>query len=146
MNDHFFGIINRKLAKQIFHYGLFGIIRNSLGYSIYLLVTYNGVNPKIVMSFLYVTGATVGFLGNRKLIFAHKGSLAGAGVRYLTTHFFGYLINLTILVVMVDKLGYPHQLVQVIAIFVVAGFLFFAFKFFVFGEEKVKLPNKGGGE
>ena len=144
MSDPFIGFINRKLARQMFHYGLFGVLRNSIGYAAYLLITYLGVSPKIAMSFLYIVGATIGFWGNRKFIFAHQGSISGAGARYLAAHFFGYLINLGFLIVMVDKLGYAHQWVQVVAIFVVAGFLFFAFKFFVFGE--AKLPKRRSGK
>jgi len=56
----------------------------------------------------------------------------GAGVRYVIAHCIGYLLNLSILIVFVDKLGYAHQWVQAIAIFVVAAFLFLAFKVFVF--------------
>lgn len=56
----------------------------------------------------------------------------GAGVRYVIAHCIGYLLNLSILIVFVDELGYAHQWVQAIAIFVVAAFLFLAFKVFVF--------------
>jgi uncharacterized membrane protein (GlpM family) len=47
-------------------------------------------------------------------------------------HASGYLCNLAILRVFVDRLGYPHQIVQAVAIFVVAAYLFLAFKMFVF--------------
>ena len=36
------------------------------------------------------------------------------------------------LAICVDMLGYPHQLVQLAAIFVCAAFLFLALKFYVF--------------
>jgi hypothetical protein len=58
--------------------------------------------------------------------------LLGSSVRYFTAHFFGYFINLTILFIFVDQLGYGHQWVQAFAVFVVAGMLFIVFKFFVF--------------
>ena len=60
----------------------------------------------------------------------------------MNNHFFGYLINLAILIVMVDKLGYVHQWVQAFAIFVAVGFLLFTFKVFVFGE--VNPPKQSG--
>lgn len=122
---------------QLFRYAFVGIASNLAGYLGYLLITYLGVSPKIAMSVLYVVGASIGFWGNRKLTFAYEGSVLGAGVRYFIAHFFGYLINLSILFVMVDKLGYAHQLVQAVAIFVVAAFLFIAFKFFVFPDMNV---------
>jgi putative flippase GtrA len=55
-----------------------------------------------------------------------------AGWRYLIAHGLGYLINLTIQIIMVDHLGYAHQLAQAFGICVVAVFLFVLFKYFVF--------------
>jgi putative flippase GtrA len=133
MNDFPCYNTSQKSAKQLFRYGLIGIASNLAGYMIYLLITYLGATPKISMSLLYGVGAVVGFWGNRKITFAHHGSRLGAGVRYTIAHGIGYFINLAILVMMVDRLGYAHQWVQAIAIFIVAAFLFLAFKFFVFG-------------
>jgi len=110
------------------------VATNFLGYFVYLLITYCGVEPKVLITFMYPIGAAVGFFGNRQWAFAHKGSLLSSGARYFIAHLCGYLINLFILLTFVDRLGYPHQLVQAVAIFVVAGFLFLAFKYFVFPE------------
>lgn len=137
MDDFHLNLNTRRSVTQLFRYGLVGIASNLAGYVVYLLITSLGIAPKITMTFLYGVGAAVGFWGNRKLTFAHKGSLLEAGIRYIIAHCFGYFINLTILIVMVDKLGYAHQLVQAIAIFVVAGFLFLAFKFFVFKNRNI---------
>ena len=131
----------RSSVSQLFRYGIVGLASNALGYMVYLLITYLGASPKITMTLLYAVGATVGFWGNRKLTFAHEGSVLGAGVRYLIAHCFGYCINLAILLVGVDQLGYAHQWVQAVAIFVVAAFLFITFKFFVFPDMNVS--NKG---
>lgn len=137
MDDLSFVVKNRKSITQLFHYAIVGLVSNFAGYAVYLLLTYLGSTPKMTMTLLYGVGAAVSFWGNRKLTFAHKGGLVGAGVRYVMAHCLGYLINLAILVVMVDKLGYAHQLVQAIAILVVAAFLFLAFKFFVFTDLNV---------
>ncbi|HWW04942.1 GtrA family protein [Collimonas sp.] len=119
-------------AKQLLRYGLVGIVSNLAGYLLFLLITYWGVEPKIAMTLLYVVGATIGFFGNRQWAFAYKGTLLGAGARYFIAHIFGYLINFLILLTFVDRLGYSHRWVQAGAIIVVAGFLFVAFKYFVF--------------
>jgi putative flippase GtrA len=99
---------------------------------VFLLFTYWGVEPKTAMTLLYAVGATVGFFGNRQWTFVHNGTLLGSSTRYCIAHAFGYLINFLILLWFVDRLGYSHQWVQAGAIFVVAGFLFVAFKYFVF--------------
>ena len=117
---------------QLFRYGFIGICSNLTAYSLYLLMTYMGFSPKIVMSFIYVIGAGIGFVANRKWTFEHKGHYFNTGARFLIAHVLGYLLNLSILFVMVDKLGYLHQWVQASAIFIIAIFLFLSFKFFVF--------------
>jgi putative flippase GtrA len=122
----------RRSAKQFFRYGLVGIASNLSGYLLFLLITYWGVEPKMAMTLLYVVGATIGFIGNRQWAFAHSGTVLGAGARYVVAHMLGYLINFLLLFIFVDRLRYSHQWVQAVAIFVVAGFLFVVFKYFVF--------------
>ena len=117
---------------QLFRYGLVGVATNLLGYFVYLLFTYLGVEPKTLITIMYPAGAAIGFFGNRQWAFAHEGAAWKSIVRYCVAHFFGYLMNLSILFLFVDELGYPHQWVQAGAIILVAGFLFVAFKYFVF--------------
>jgi putative flippase GtrA len=121
---------------QLTRYAFVGIVSNSAGYLVYLLLTYLGLPPKVTMTLLYGIGAAIGYMGNRNVTFMHKGGLLGSGIRYFMAHCLGYCINLAILIILVDKLGYAHQWVQAIAIFVVAGFLFIAFKFSVFADKK----------
>lgn len=141
MSDFVYCMTNKKSSVQLFYFGIVGVASNLTGYLCYLLITFLGGSPKTTMSILYAVAATIGFFGNRKLTFAHSGSLLGAGIRYLFAHCCGYMINLTILIVAVDKLGYPHQWVQAVAILIVALFLFLTFKFFVFKKEEI--PNRG---
>lgn len=122
------------LSKQIFRYGLIGVTTNSLFYLSYLLITYHGGTPKITMSVLYGLGMLTSFMANRKLTFDHKGNTFTAGSRYLIAHFFAYLINFSILAVMVDRMGFAHQWVQGITILIVALFLFLMMRFYVFKE------------
>jgi len=120
------------VVKELLKYGLSGVLSNGIGYTVYLLLTYFGVAPKTTMSLLYFTAMSIGFFLNKALTFSYAGSALACGLRYLLAHAAGYLINLAMLIFFVDRLGYAHQVVQAVAIFVVAGFLFLAFKFFVF--------------
>lgn len=130
-------------AAQLERYGLAGIASNLSDYLIFLLITSLGTGPKTAMTMLYVVGAAIGFIGNRRWIFAHHCTFLGSGVRYVITHCCGYLVNTAILFTFVDVLGYSHRWVQAIAIFVVAGFLFVAFRYFVFLTENTA-PWSGG--
>lgn len=132
MTDEALVIKIRELITQLFRYALVGLLSNVTGYLVYLALTYLGGTPKVTMTLLYGVGAAVGFFGNRSLTFEYQGSIKGAGARYVIAHCFGYFINLSILIIFVDKMGYAHQWVQAIAIFIVAAFLFMVFKVFVF--------------
>ena len=127
--------------RQLIRYGLVGMVSNITIYIVYLLITYFGVEPKTAMTLVYIIGASIGFVGNRKWTFAHRGDPASAALRYVLAHLLGYLLNFLILYIFVDHLGYAHQGVQAMAILIVAGFLFVIFKFFVFRERPV-LPKK----
>jgi putative flippase GtrA len=118
--------------RQLLRFAAVGVASNVIGYLLYLLVTYLGAAPKLAMTVLYGVGVITGFVGNRRYAFAHQGRLMATGWRYLMAHSAGYLINLAIQIIMVDHLGYPHQLAQALGICVVAVFLFVVFKYFVF--------------
>lgn len=120
--------------RQLIRYGLVGVVSNLTIYFVYLLITYLGVEPKTAMTLVYIIGALIGYIGNRKWTFAHHGNFTSAALRYVSAHFFGYLLNYMILFVFVDRFGYAHQWVQAVAIIIVASFLFIVFKYFVFRE------------
>lgn len=120
--------------RQLIRYGLVGVVINAAIYLAYLLITHLGMEAKLAMTLLYLAGTLLGFIGNRKWTFAHRGGASSAALRYVLAHLCGYLINLMILYAFVDRLGYAHQWVQAAAIIFVAGFLFVVFKYFVFNE------------
>lgn len=103
-----------------------------MGYLAYLLLVGLGVGHILAMTLLYILASITGFLANKRWTFAHRGSIPGSALRYVGMQIGGYFINLGMLLVFADGLGYPHQLVQGVAIFVVAGFLFLTLKAFVF--------------
>lgn len=128
--------------KQLLRFAAVGVASNVIGYLLYLLITHLGAAPKLAMTVLYGVGVFIGFVGNQKYTFAHQGGLLATGWRYLMAHGLGYLINLTIQIIMVDHLGYAHQLAQAFGICVVAVFLFVVFKYFVFvSTDKIEPSN-----
>ncbi len=120
--------------KQLLNYGVIGILTNLSWYAIYLLITSFGAEPKLVMTILYLCGMTTSYFANRKWTFQHTGDWFNSMIRYAIAHMMGYTLNFLILLIFVDYYHYPHQWVQGIAIFIVAGFLFITFKFFVFSK------------
>lgn len=118
--------------RQILRYSIVGLLTNSTGYALYLLLTYAGGTPKLTITMLYAVGALIGFFANRHYTFHHDGRIGVAGIRFAFVHLSGYLLNCLLLATFVDCLGFAHQLVQAISIFIVALYLFVVFRIFVF--------------
>lgn len=126
---------------QFLRYALVGVLSNASGYLIFLLVTWLGVGPKLTMTLLYGVGATLGYFGNRHWTFSYRGHLWTSVAKYMVVHLCGYSINFFMLFYFVDRLGYPYQWVQAVAVVVVAIFLFVMFRGFVFRQH----PEQPGG-
>ena len=72
------------------------------------------------------------FVLNSRWTFAYGGQTSGAFIRYGLTYAIGYGLNLTALLVLVDVMGYRHELVQAIMTLVVAATIFTLQKLWVF--------------
>ena len=128
---------NSKFAAmlgQVRRYGIVGVLNNLLGYLIYLLITWFWLDPKIVVILMYPIGAVTAYYGHAKYTFSYNASHSHALVRYIIAHLIGYGTNIGMLYFFWNQLGYPHQLVQAVAILVVAGVFFLLSRYFVFSE------------
>lgn len=119
---------------QLARYGVVGVLNNLLGYLIYLLVTWFWLDPKIAVTLMYPIGAVTAYFGHAKYSFAYSGRTSHSIVRYAIAHLIGYGANIGMLYLFSDRLGYPHQLVQAVAIAAVAGILYLLFRYFVFPD------------
>ncbi len=113
-------------------YATVGIISNITGYLIYLVLNHAGCGPKLAMTLTYGLGVPQTFLFNRRWSFRFNGTVAPALVRYIIAYGLGYLINFLSLMLLVDKLGFSHVVVQGLIILIIAIFLFLAQKYWVF--------------
>lgn len=118
--------------RQLIRYGVVGLLNNMLGYLVYLGLTWTGLDPKIVISILYPIGIAVGYFSHLRYSFSYGDRGLNVLLRYLIAYLFGYIVNFAMLYLLSEKLKFPHQAVQALAIFVVAGILFLLLKFFVF--------------
>ncbi|MCI8210403.1 hypothetical protein AUC61_12725 [Pseudomonas sp. S25] len=127
---------NNRTLRELFRYGVVGLLNNGIGFCVYLLLTWLGTDPSLTMTCLYAVGATAGFFGAKKIAFNHSGRFWQTAIRYGLAHLGGYSINLAMLLYLHERLGWPHQWVQAVAIVVVAGYLFIVLKFFVFSSPR----------
>ncbi len=128
---------------QLIRYGIVGVASNAVGYLIYLAITAAGMEHKLAMTLLYAVGVAQTFIFNKRWSFRHAGAHGTAFVRYCAAYAVGYFINLAALFILVDRLGYAHQLVQGVMIFVLAAMLFILQKFWVFRSTS-SYPAKDG--
>jgi putative flippase GtrA len=125
----------RESHTQLLRYLLVGALSNSVGYLVFLLIAWWGGAPKVAMTLVYVTGALTGFFGNRNWTFRDRGGTGRSAFFYFLAHGSGYSLNWLLLYVFVDRFGYPHQVVQLAAMVMVALVLFVELKYLVFREK-----------
>lgn len=115
-------------------YTLIGLASNLALYLVYLLITNLGMGHKTAMSLLYVAGVSLTFTFNKNWTFEHQGHVTKAFVKYVLIYALGYVVNLYMLSLLVDKFGYNHQFVQGVMVVLVALLLFMLQKTLVFSK------------
>src|SRR5574338_59965 len=128
---------------QLIRYGIVGVASNAVGYLLYLGIIAAGMEHKLAMTLLYVIGVAQTFIFNKRWSFSHSGAHGPAFVRYCLAYSMGYFVNLVALFVLVDQLGYPHQIVQGAMILTLPVMLFLLQKFWVFRSTS-SLPAQSG--
>lgn len=129
-------VAESRTMGELIRFGIVGVVHNLLGYLVYLLVTWLGADPKIAVAILYPLGTTVSYLANRRWTFNDKEEVGRSMTRYAAMHLFGYCLNLAIIAVGVDVLAFPHQLVQLFAMVLLAAMFFIMSKFLVFNTRE----------
>ena len=124
----------KRALTQFARYAIVGLAFNAAGYVIYIVLTRLGLGHKLAMSLLYGIGVLLTFVFNKRWSFSFAGAVAPTLVRYATVYALGYVINLLALMLLVDRAGLPHQLVQGVMILVVAAMLFLAQRYWVFPQ------------
>lgn len=123
------------MGIQFLKYALVGLVSNATAYILYLWLAGTWLPPVGAMSLLYAVVVAIGYFGNRGLTFRYDGGLLSSGGRYLLCYSIGYFINLGALWVLSGVFGFPHQLVQLFTLIVVAGLMYLMQKTFVFRVE-----------
>jgi putative flippase GtrA len=121
---------------QFFRYVVVGLASNALLYAVYVGLTHVGIDPKLAMTLLYIAGVAQTFAFNKRWSFRHSGMHGPAFARYCAAYLLGYAVNLLALLILVDRLGYPHQLVQGVLVLALAAMLFMLQKFWVFRDSQ----------
>lgn len=122
----------KTLGVQSFRFAVVGLTSNALLYLFYLYLTWNGLTPMVAMTLAFFTGILQTFFLNKSWTFSQKRSGLHYFAKYLAVYVAAYFLNILILHIMVDKLLFPHQLVQGVAIVTIGALLFIAQRYWVF--------------
>jgi len=122
------------VLAQLRRFATVGLVSNLLLYGAYLGLTSLGMAPKLAMSALYAVGVLSTYAVNNFWSFGRQRLSARTFTRYLSTQGLGYAINFGLLWWLVDQLRLPHQMVQALAILLVAIVLFGLNRYWVFAR------------
>jgi putative flippase GtrA len=127
----------RSLASTLWHspvlrFGMIGGLNNLLSYGIFVVLTLTGMPSISAATITYVTGMAVSYLANRSFTFRHSGSARHSVLRFIVVNIAGYAVNITILAVFVELIGWNALVVQLGAIVVVATGIYLGMRFWVF--------------
>jgi putative flippase GtrA len=125
-------VITANTRRQLTRFASVGIASNLLLFLGYLSLTRIGVGHKTSMTLVYCLGISATFVANRSWSFGHRGMAHSAFARYVISYALGYILNLGFLWITVDRLRFPHQGAQAVAIVLVALNLFVLHKYWVF--------------
>jgi putative flippase GtrA len=129
---------DRITGIQFVRYVLVGVALNLTLFIAYILLTELEIGHKTAMTVLYVTGTCLAFVLNKSWTFGYKGHISKSFMGYILIYAFGYFLNFVGLYFFADKLGYSHQWVQGILVFLIALLLFFLQKELVFKKGMVR--------
>lgn len=117
--------------KLIAKYYAAGAIVNLIGYFVFLLFVFFGIEHKVSATILYVVGSFVSYFVNRKYVFDSGLSVRKGFLRLLLVLFGGYFLNVLALYVFVDGYGLNPGLIQMFAVVVVSFYFYLVNKYFV---------------
>jgi len=121
-----------KTHTQLIRFAIVGISSNLILYLAYLALTHYGMEYRLAMSLLYLLGVLQTFAANRNWTFSHRENKKRSLPRYFLAYGACYFLNLGILYLFVEQLGFSHEITQGAAILTIAAILFLLQKYWVF--------------
>lgn len=124
--------VRMHLSRTLLRYGIVGLVSNGIGYLLYLLLTWLGMEYRVAVTLLFAVGVVQTFFFNKSWSFGHIGSTQPVLLRYWAVYVAAFFLNIAALTVLVEYVDVPHQIAQAILVFVIAGLIFIALRCWVF--------------
>jgi putative flippase GtrA len=127
------GCQKRRFLKEFIVFNLIGLVNTLFTYGIYSLLVFLGTGYRLALLLEYCVGMTVSFFLNKKFTFHHtQKARAGMLFSMAASYICVFLINLSLLVILVEKFLVNTYVGQLIALAVSVGLSFLAQKYVVF--------------
>ena len=133
MIDNKTSSLSHTIAKQLTLFGLFGVVINLAGYSLFIISTLLlGLSPYLAISILYPLSVSLTFIMNRKYTFHKTQVHKRRKIIFLIIYFTAYLLNIAILYIGLTIFFMPSSIVQGLAIIFLGIYLFFMQRKYVY--------------
>ncbi|MDA8952418.1 GtrA family protein [Pseudomonadales bacterium] len=118
--------------REILRYIVVGITVNLSGYLGYLLLTYWGAEPKLAITLMFASFLPLSFYWHNRFTFSRHNNAFKAKIHFVVLNVSVYLLNLALIYLLVDLLGFGHQWIQLLITFFMAVLVYVILKFFIF--------------
>jgi putative flippase GtrA len=121
-------------ASQLARYASVGVATNVASYLVYLWLTRLGLAPMAAATIAFAAAVAASFALNRNVTFRGRGDPGVSFCRYIVAYMVAYGADIGGLYVLVNLLGFPHEIAQLGLIVFIACGLFVAQKWWVFAD------------
>jgi putative flippase GtrA len=136
--------INKGLIFQIIRYGLVGIVNTLVGYGIYFLFLYVGLNYTIALTFGSICGIICSYFLNRFWTFKSTKKVAEELPKFLSVYGVSYFLNLGLLILFVEKFKIDARIAQLFILVIITCLTFIGNKFWSFrNNKKTRYESEG---
>lgn len=124
----------RTLKRELIQFGWVGPVNFLVGYGSFLLLLdlFSEFDYWLALVTSHIVGSSVAFFLYRRYVFRAVGNLLWDFLRFQSAYVFALILNIMILFLLADILGWRVEIAQLFALLLVAGATFFTHKFFTF--------------
>lgn len=126
-------LIANTLSRELLTFSYIGILTNTFGYSLFLLLTqYLLLSPYLAVTFLYPLGIILSYNFNKKYTFINSVTTQKERITFFLIYLSGYFLNIVILFLLITVFNFLEYIAQAIAVVTLALYFFFMQKNYVF--------------
>lgn len=122
--------------RQKIRFLIVGFINTVVGYGAYILLAYLGLHYNLAYTLSTIIGVTNSYIWNKYYTFQSKEKSVPEVIRFVCVYAVGYVINLFVLDILVDKLGVNQYIAGFFTLIVTTIISYVGHKFFSFKNMK----------